>query len=48
VKSFFNISNWPTAIGRCDLGGRALDILPHRNDTNTRKGLPRDGEVPAQ
>jgi glyoxylase-like metal-dependent hydrolase (beta-lactamase superfamily II) len=28
VKSFFNISNWPVGIGRYDLGGRALDILP--------------------
>jgi glyoxylase-like metal-dependent hydrolase (beta-lactamase superfamily II) len=28
VAKYFGISNWPRAIGRYDLGGRFLDILP--------------------
>jgi glyoxylase-like metal-dependent hydrolase (beta-lactamase superfamily II) len=28
VQSFFKISRWPNDVGRYDLGGRVLDILP--------------------
>ncbi len=28
VQSFFGIPNWPAGMGRCDLGGRVLDVIP--------------------